>query len=101
MSVQTTILAVVVFGAAALVIFISPVLAKCEDEARRMLMDSRQLHYGDENECGWQAQEEWPYAELPLEENHDYKRRVQAWYGSQTLAAISSKSKEASGTRSV
>jgi hypothetical protein len=50
MSIETAILAVVVFGAAALAIVISLVLAKCEDEARRMLKDGHQLHYGNDTE---------------------------------------------------
>jgi hypothetical protein len=100
MSIETAVLAVVVFGAAALAIFISFVLAKCEDEARRMVKDGRQLHYGDGNESGWRTQDEWPCADQPLEEPHDYQRRVETWYGGQAPAAISSKPKEASGIRS-
>jgi hypothetical protein len=46
MSIETAILAVVVFGGAALVLFISFVLAKCEDETHRMVDDERQDHYG-------------------------------------------------------
>lgn len=76
MSIETAVLAVVVFGAAALAIFISFVLAKCEDEARRMVKDAHQLHYGDETECGRRtAQDEWACADQPLEEPHDHRRR--------------------------
>lgn len=50
MSILTAILVVMVLGATALVIFFSLVLAKCEDEARNMVQDHRQLHYGSEVE---------------------------------------------------
>ena len=49
MSLETAALAVVVFGGTALIMFISFVLAKCEDEARRR-DDERQLHYGSKVE---------------------------------------------------
>lgn len=92
MSIETAVLAVVVFGAAALAIFISFVLAKCEDEARRMVKDAHQLHYGDETECGRRtAQDEWACADQPLEEPHDHHRRAENWYGGHAPAAMSSK----------
>lgn len=50
MSILTAFLVVVMLGATALVIFFSLVLAKCEDEARSMVQDTRQLHYGSEVE---------------------------------------------------
>jgi len=50
MSIETAVLSVVVFGGATLVIIISLVLAKFEDEARHMVHDDRQLHYGSETE---------------------------------------------------
>jgi hypothetical protein len=46
MSIETAIIALVVFGATALVMLASFVLAKCEDEARRMADDKHQHHYG-------------------------------------------------------
>jgi flagellar basal body-associated protein FliL len=46
MSILTALIIVMVLGATALVIFFSLVLAKCEDEARSMIQDSRQLHFG-------------------------------------------------------
>lgn len=48
MSVETAILAVMVFGGTAVVMCVSFVLAMFEDEARRMVLDQRQLHYGGE-----------------------------------------------------
>lgn len=45
MSILTALIVVMVLGATALVIFLSLVLAKCEDEARSMVQDSRQLHF--------------------------------------------------------
>ncbi|MFM9848913.1 MAG: hypothetical protein ACKVP3_17320 [Hyphomicrobiaceae bacterium] len=50
MSIETLALAVVVFGAAAVVIIISLVLAKFDDEARRIVHDKRQRHYGGDAE---------------------------------------------------
>ena len=50
MSLETAALAVVVFGGTALIMFISFVLAKCEDEVRRRVDDERQLHYGSKVE---------------------------------------------------
>lgn len=50
MSIETAVPAVVVFGAAALAIFISFVLAKYQDEAGGMVKDEHQLHYGGETE---------------------------------------------------
>jgi hypothetical protein len=46
MSILTVLLVVVILTATALVIFFSLILAKCEDEARRMVQDSRQSHFG-------------------------------------------------------
>jgi hypothetical protein len=46
MSIETALLAVMVFGGTAVIIAISFMCAKCEDEARRMVRDERQLHYG-------------------------------------------------------
>lgn len=46
MSILTALLVVMVLGATALVIFFSLILAKCEDEARSMIQDNRQLHFG-------------------------------------------------------
>jgi hypothetical protein len=46
MSIETVVLVLLVFGATALVMFTSFVLAKCEDEARRMVDDKHQHHYG-------------------------------------------------------
>jgi hypothetical protein len=46
MSIETVIIALVVFGATALAMFASFVLAKCEDEARRMVDNENQHHYG-------------------------------------------------------
>ena len=45
MSILTALIVVMVLGATALVIVFSLVLAKCEDEARSMVQDSRQLHF--------------------------------------------------------
>ena len=50
MSMDTVVLAVVVFGAAAVVMIVTFVLAKFEDEARRMVHDKRQHHYGSDME---------------------------------------------------
>lgn len=50
MSIETAVLSAVVFGGAAVAMIISFVLAKFEDEARRMVHDSRQLHYAGELE---------------------------------------------------
>ena len=46
MSIFTLLLVVVILAATALVIFFSHILAKCEDVARGMVQDSRQLHFG-------------------------------------------------------
>jgi hypothetical protein len=46
MSFETAFLAVVVLSAAALGFLISVILTKYEDEARRMVPDGRQQHYG-------------------------------------------------------
>jgi hypothetical protein len=45
MTIETAILAAVVFGGAAVVMTISIILAKLEDEARRMVRDGHQLHF--------------------------------------------------------
>ena len=50
MSIDTLVLAVVVFGAAAVVMIVSCVLSKFGDEARRMVHDKRQRHYGSDME---------------------------------------------------
>lgn len=51
MSILTGLLVVVVvLAATALVILFSLILAKCEDEARSMVEDSRQLHFGSGTE---------------------------------------------------
>ena len=50
MSIDTVVLAVVVCGAAAIAIIVSFVLAKFEDDARRMVKDERQRHYGSDVE---------------------------------------------------
>lgn len=50
MSVLAVLLLVMVLGATALVIIFSFLLAKCEDEARGMVRDKRQLHFGSESE---------------------------------------------------
>lgn len=50
MSILTTVLIVLALGATALVMFFSLILAKCEDEARGMVRDNRQMHYGSEVE---------------------------------------------------
>ena len=50
MSIDTVVLVVVVFGAAAIVMIISFVLANFEDDARRMVRDKRQSHYGSDVE---------------------------------------------------
>ena len=46
MIIETIACILVVFGGAALVMLTASVLAQCEDEARRMVRDERQLHYG-------------------------------------------------------
>lgn len=46
MSILTALLVVVVLAATALVLFFSLILAKCEDEARGMVHEPRQLHFG-------------------------------------------------------
>ena len=48
MSIETAVLALVVFGGATAVMILSLVLAKFADEARRMVHDDRQHHYGSE-----------------------------------------------------
>jgi hypothetical protein len=50
MSILTAILIVLAIGATASVVFFSLILAKCEDEARGMVRDNRQFHYGSEVE---------------------------------------------------
>ena len=50
MSIETAVLSALVFGGAALVMVISIILAKFEDEARHMIHDDRQHHYGGETE---------------------------------------------------
>ena len=50
MSILTAILIVLAIGATAFVVFFSLVLAKCEDEARGMIRDNSQFHYGSEVE---------------------------------------------------
>jgi hypothetical protein len=50
MSILTAILIVLAAGATAFVVFFSLILAKCEDEARDMVRDHRQFHYGSEVE---------------------------------------------------
>ena len=50
MSIETAVLSALVFGGAALVMIISFILARCADEARHMIHDDRQHHYGGETE---------------------------------------------------
>jgi hypothetical protein len=50
MDIETFLLATMVFGGGALAMVISFVCAKCEDEARRMVHDNRQVHYGSATE---------------------------------------------------
>jgi hypothetical protein len=46
MSILTALLVAAILAATALVIFFSLILAKCEDEARGMVHDTRQWHFG-------------------------------------------------------
>ena len=46
MSILTALLVAAILAATALVIFFSLILAKCEDEARGMVQEPRQLHFG-------------------------------------------------------
>lgn len=48
--IEIAMLAVMVVGPAALGIFLSLLLAECAEEARGMVNDERQLHYGGETE---------------------------------------------------
>ena len=50
MNIETAVLSALVFGGAALVMIISFILARCADEARHMIHDDRQHHYGGETE---------------------------------------------------
>ena len=46
MDIATLVASAIVFGGGALALVISFVCAKCEDDARRMVRDAQQLHYG-------------------------------------------------------
>lgn len=46
MSILTALLVAATLAATALVIFFSLILAKCEDEARGMVQEPRQWHFG-------------------------------------------------------
>lgn len=50
MNIETIVLPVLVVGAAAIVMIVSLMLAKFEDEARHMIHDDRQHHYGGETQ---------------------------------------------------
>ena len=48
--IEIVILAVMVAGPVGLGIFLSLLLTECEEEARGMVKDERQLHYGSQAE---------------------------------------------------
>ena len=48
--IEIAMLAVMVVGPVALGIFLSLLLAECEEEALGMVKDERQLHYGSQTE---------------------------------------------------
>ena len=50
MDIETFLLAAMVFGGGALAMVISFVCAKYEDDARRMVRDNQQMHYGSATE---------------------------------------------------